>query len=212
MVYRLHRAMESYDREAAGRALGRVAPGRPITGSRCTPGMSWAATMPTTSSSRAAIDELLKHFRRSDLPARPGRGAARTDRRTPARVAEAAEFSPSADLIFAQQYAQELASDQREHAPPSGCCAGDRKPAQPRRAVFHLANLLWDQQRSDEGLELFRFAACLDDSSDGLARQYLQLPPAVNRTDVVVRLLETASPDSVSGQPARPHALLTPST
>src|SRR5438552_3253829 len=70
---------------------------------------------------------------------------------------------------------------------------------------FFLANLLWDQTRKQEALELYRFAAGLDDNSDGLARTYLRSARALNRSDEVIRFLEdrVARFGDKSSQPAR---------
>jgi tetratricopeptide (TPR) repeat protein len=193
LVYKLHRAMEAYDREAAGRALlelQQTAPDHRLTlHARYIMGRYDAHNVEQL----AAIDELLKRF-----PDDPTFLLARVsvlrelDRRDE-RIALLKQLStqPSADLVFAQQYAQELVGDSREQHLAERLL---RKVIENRpnlaAAFFHLANLLWDQQRKEEALELYRFAACLDDSADGLARQYLRSARALNRTDEALKFLE----------------------
>ncbi len=89
------------------------------------------------------------------------------------------------------QYAQELALDPREH---------DQARYLLRRvlrtmpghysAYWTLAQLLWDQRRFSEALELYRFAFCLEDKIEPLARAYFQCARAVGRTGEVLQLLE----------------------
>jgi tetratricopeptide (TPR) repeat protein len=193
IVYRMHRAMEIFDRDAAGKALAEMqalAPDHRLTlHSRYILGR-YDAHNPEQ---LAALDELLKRF-----PDDPTFLLARVtvlrelDRREERlSLLKRLSSQPSADLVFAQHYAQELASDAREQQTAERllCKVIENRPnlAAP---YYHLASMLWDQQRKDEALELFRFSACLDDASDGLARHYVRSARAMNRTDEAVRMLE----------------------
>src|SRR5207249_3653421 len=116
LVYRLHHSMEAYDRDAAGRALAELqatAPDHRLTlHARYIMGRYDAHNVEQL----AAIDELLKRFPDDPtfLLARVSvlRELDRRDERL--TLLKQLSSQPSADLIFAQQYAQELVSDTRE--------------------------------------------------------------------------------------------------
>lgn len=192
-IYHLNRAMESLDRETAGAIFDQLhqeAPNHRLTlYARYLLGRYDAHNVEQL----AAIDELLEHF-----PNDPTFLLARVqvlrdlDRREErlTLLRSLAEL-PQTDLIFTMLYAQELISDGREHQRAERLL---RKVIRHRpglaSAYFHLAQLLWEQQRKHEALELYRIAYCQDDTSDGLARHYLRCARAVNRTDEAVRLLD----------------------
>lgn len=207
-VYRIHRAMELSDRETAGAIfdeLQKQAPDHRLTlYARYLLGRYDAHNVEQL----AAVDELLRHF-----PDDPTFLLARVqvlrdlDRREERlSLLKRLTEQPHTDLIFTMLYAQELATDAREHHRAERLL---RKVIRHRptyaSAYFHLANLLWEQQRKEEALELYRFAVCLDDTSDGLARQYLRSARAMNRTDEALRLFEdrVARFGDRSGQYAR---------
>ena len=193
IVYRMHRAMEAFDRDAAGKALAELqslAPDHRLTlYSRYILGR-YDAHNPEQ---LAALDELLKRFPDDPTFLLARISVLRELDRRDERISLLKRLSSqsSADLVFAQQYAQELATDAREQLTAERllCKVIENRP---NLAVpyYHLASLLWDQQRKEEALELFRFAACLDDTSDGLARHYVRSARAMNRTDEAVHLLE----------------------
>lgn len=208
MVYQLHRAMEAYDRNAAAEALARLQAAAPDHRLTLHARFVLARYDAHNTEQLEAIDALLARF-----PDDPTLLLARVaclrdlDRRDD-RIDLLRRLSdqPNADLVFAQQYAQELVPDARHHRAAERLL---RKVIRNRPFVappyFFLANLLWDQQRKEEALELYRFAACLDDASDGLSRTYLRSARAMNRSDEVIRFLDDrlARFGDKSSQPAR---------
>src|SRR5262249_48638220 len=78
---------------------------------------------------------------------------------------------PGTDPVFWWEYAQELAPDAREHAVAMRLLrrAIRFRPLE-AGAFATLANVHWDRRRWQEALELYRFAACLNDKDEGLAR------------------------------------------
>jgi cellulose synthase operon protein C len=108
--------------------------------------------------------------------------------------------------IFWRQYAQELLADAREHP---------RAIRLLRRAIRYrpydegnfatLANLLCDQRRFEEAMELYRFAACLGDKDEGLARCYFAAARHLRRQEETLRFLDRRFRrfGARSSQPAR---------
>ena len=208
IVYELHRAMEAYNREAAGEALARLQAAAPEHRLTLHARYVLARYDAHNAEQLDAIDALLARFPDDPtfLLARIAclRELDRRDERLD--LLRRLSAQPNADLVFAQQYAQELVGDARQHRTAELLL---RKVIRNRPFLaapyFFLANLLWDQQRKEEALELYRFAACLDDSSDGLSRTYLRSARALNRTDEVIHFLEDRSArfGDKSSQPAR---------
>ena len=71
--------------------------------------------------------------------------------------------------------------------------------------VYVLARVAWDAGRRDEALELYRFASCLDDKDEGLARAYFAAARCLRREDEPLRLLSARFRrlGSLSSWPAR---------
>ncbi len=110
------------------------------------------------------------------------------------------------DPVLRRQYAQELLADAREH--PIAARLARRalrvRPADPG-GIFVLARVAWESGRLTEALELHRFASCLDDKNEGLARSYFAAARHLRREDEPLRLLEgrTRRFGALSSQPAR---------
>src|SRR3954453_12273898 len=98
---------------------------------------------------------------------------------------------PEADPVFWRCLAQELAADAREHAPAIRLLrrAIRVRPVDPGNFTG-LANLLWSQRRIEEAMELYRFAACLDDKDEGLARSYFSAARYLKQTEATLHFLE----------------------
>lgn len=86
---------------------------------------------------------------------------------------EAAASKPNADPIFSEVLANELASDAREHARARRLCRRvlGARPESPR-SVALLGQIAWNLGDGDRGLQLLRFAACLEPTNDDRVRQY----------------------------------------
>jgi cellulose synthase operon protein C len=98
---------------------------------------------------------------------------------------------PDADPLFRRQYAQELMGDAREHRTVvrlvrRALCT--RPLDAPGFAT--LAEVARDGRRLDEAVELYRFAACLDDKDEGLAQTYFATARHIQREDDALQFLE----------------------
>ena len=96
------------------------------------------------------------------------------------------------DPLFFQKYAQELGTNDQEH------------PAALRllRRAFRfrpldagnfqlLASIFWVHHRFDEALELYRFAACLEDTDERFVASYFTASRFFRQTHVALRFLES---------------------
>ena len=81
---------------------------------------------------------------------------------------------PGADPILRRQYAQELLADAREHQKVVWLVRRTLR-CRPSDALsfWVLGQTAWDARRLEEAVELYRFAACLDDKAEGLAQTYM---------------------------------------
>ncbi len=96
-----------------------------------------------------------------------------------------------ADGIFALRYAEELRADARQT---------DKVLQLLRRAirwrpvdaanVFCLAHVTWDQGRRAEALELYRFAACLDDKNEECTQSFFIAARHCRQTAAALEFLE----------------------
>ena len=94
------------------------------------------------------------------------------------------------DPIFWSFLAQELKDDARDHAEALRIA---RKAVRivrgDARGYFTLAGLLWDKHRRTQAVELYRFAAAMEDKSDMFAGAYFSASRYLKQTRVVIRLL-----------------------
>lgn len=207
-IYRLQRCLEAHQREAAAEVyaeLQRQAPGHRLTlyARRILAGYDVDVT-----EMLASVQGLLQLF--------PGdavlelaelqylRELTRRDERLERLRAICAR--PHADPVFWRTYARELADDARAHATALGFLRRAIR-ARPTDAVafLQMAHILWDGGRFDEALEIYRFAACLEDKEEGYARSYFAAARCLRQTETALRLLERRFErfGSRSSQPAR---------
>ncbi len=106
-----------------------------------------------------------------------------------AALKEMAE-SKKADPAFWLQYAQELADDAREHLRARMLLAKAIRWNYGYPANYTaLARLEWSAGRFDRALELDRFALCLEDKDENLARTYFQSARVLGKTDEALAVL-----------------------
>jgi cellulose synthase operon protein C len=75
--------------------------------------------------------------------------------------------------LFLQQYARELAPDDRQHPATVKLLRRAIRSLGRDAESFHaLAAILWNRRRLDEALELYRFAACIEDRNEQYAQSY----------------------------------------
>jgi tetratricopeptide (TPR) repeat protein len=97
---------------------------------------------------------------------------------------------PDGHPAFQSMYAQELSADAREHdlAIETLKTAIRRHPTDPGN--YHVyAGILWSRQEFNEALELYRFAACLDDKDELLAENYFSAAQHCRQTNEVLKWL-----------------------
>ena len=110
------------------------------------------------------------------------------------------------DPLFWRRYPQEMSADAREH--PTAMRLLKRvfrfRPYD-EGALAILANILWDQRRFEEALELYGFAACLGDKDEGLARSWFSAARHLKQTERTLRFLRNRFErfGRRSSQPAR---------
>src|SRR5262249_4254220 len=111
-----------------------------------------------------------------------------------------------ADPVFWRCYAQELGPDAREHATAMRLLRRTirYRPAEAPNFAL-LANILWDQRRFAEATELYRFATCLDDKDEGLARSYFSATRYLKQEEPTLAFLRRRFDrfGTLSSQPAR---------
>jgi tetratricopeptide (TPR) repeat protein len=206
--HRLQGALLEHDREQAREAydaMRATAPEHPLTQHAR---RSLAAYDADSTGMLACVERLLEQFpddanlklaRLSSL-----RDLARQDERL-YLLQEICEQKDS-DPIFWQQYAQELCADAREH---------ERAVLLLRRAMrrrpvdggtfYILGNIFWDQRRWEEAVELYRFAACLDDKNEHFSRSYFGASRYLKQTERALLFLRNRLQrfGARSSQPAR---------
>ena len=97
---------------------------------------------------------------------------------------------PGADPILRREYARELQVDARELSATISLI--DRvlrvRPLD-ARSIWLLAEARWGQRQWNEALELYRFAACLDDKDEALARSFWIAARHLHREQEALRFL-----------------------
>ena len=124
------------------------------------------------------------------------------------RLALLAEASVSkrADPLFWEQYANELREDRREQVRAERFFRRVLRFRPGQASTFHaLAGVLWDRREFDRAAELYRFAGCLDDKNEGLARSYFIAARHCKQTEKALQTLRDRFVrfGRTSGRPAR---------
>lgn len=137
----------------------------------------------------AVVDALLEKYpdndvlRLSQLSLLGGLG--RRDRRL--EILEKYCADPEVHPAIRLQHARELMQDAREF-PRAEALLRQTLRDQPldQRNYSSLASLRWGQQQFEEGLELYRFAACLDDKNEQPSESYFLAAQHCRQTDVAL--------------------------
>lgn len=88
--------------------------------------------------------------------------------------------------IFLQEYAQELLSDARSYDEAHRLLKRAIRRAPQASSYSSLADLYWNQRRFSEALELYRFAACLEDKDEGFAQSYFTASQFLKQTETAL--------------------------
>jgi len=191
-VYHLQRALQMHDRDRAA-AIYENMRARAF-GQRLTlqARRLLAIYDANTAEVLASVEELLKQFPDDPLLTLSKISCLREMGRREERLAllEKMVGRKESDPLFWRQYAQELAVDAREH--PKAIRQLERvlrfRPYD-EGALAALAGILWDQQRFEEAVELYGFAACLGDKDEGLVRSWFQAARYLKQTERILRFL-----------------------
>ncbi|MFO0847968.1 MAG: hypothetical protein U0871_05315 [Gemmataceae bacterium] len=172
--------------------------------------VAWARATAHPVKLLAALDALLV-----DFPGEPnlvlGRAAVlRELGRAAERNATLAEAvtKPDADPLLLQSHAQTLLAD------PAGRLEADRllrrsvrvRP-QATAGYFLLATQAWERQRFADAVELYRWAACLDDREEQFAESYAKAAAAVGQAPEALRLFQQKATRGPAPNPAAVKAL-----
>jgi tetratricopeptide (TPR) repeat protein len=191
-VYRMKRAFEAHRREDAELAFERMqalAPDHPLTLRA-----RWELALydGDLAAALAAVEALLLRFpgdqvlelRRVGLLHDLGH---LTDART---AVDAMVGRSDVDPSFWQKRAELVRSDARLWSEAEDCLrrALRRRPRDPQ-IISSLASLRFDQQRSAEAFELYRFAACLSPTSEPPSRSYFWVSRVCGAPDEALRFL-----------------------
>ena len=131
-------------------------------------------------------------------------GLTRQDERRRLLIELCAQLRPHPSLL--NMLAEDLRCDAREHARTRRLLdRAIRLWPSNARAFGIAADLCWTQRRLEEGLELFRLAACIEDKDETHAMEYFRASRFLGRTDEAVRHLEErfARYGRLSGMPGR---------
>ena len=191
--HRLQTALQVHDRERAAHAhdaLRAAAPGHRL---ELMARQALAQYDADPAGVLATIEELLEQFP-DDMNLRLGQlGYMRTLGRRDERLACYQELCsrPAADPVLCRQYAQELQADAREHETVVRLITRALR-ARPVDAFsfWTLAEVRWRERRFGEALELYRFATCLNDKDEVLARSYWVAARHLHREDESLKFLE----------------------
>ncbi|MBV9123631.1 MAG: C39 family peptidase, partial [Planctomycetes bacterium] len=207
-LHRLQRALEEHDRAQAQEtyaAMGAAAPEHRLTfqGRR-----ALAAYDANTGEMLAAVEQLLQQFPDDNNLQLTKVSCLRQLARREERLALLKSLceKPGSDPIFWQQYARELSSDAREHETALRLIrrALRYRPTDAGN-LYGLANILWEQRQFDQALELYRFAASLEDKDERLARAYFIAARYLRKTGEAMEFLRSRFErfGKLSSQPAR---------
>lgn len=193
VFYEVQRALSDHRRDAAAAACDAMAASDPEHRLTLTARRTLAAYDGDDATALACIEQQLAQYPDNDglLLARLGylRAMGRRDDRL--ALLRQAVGRKGADTVFKIYLAQELADDAREHANAERLL---REALRYRRgdgvAFAALADVLWtDPARREEALQLYRWAACLNEKQEGFARTYFGAARHFKRTDEPLRML-----------------------
>lgn len=140
----------------------------------------------------AAVDKMLEQFPQDERLQWERLALMRYQTSREDRLNQFAEVCRKSDShpIFWRTYAQELQQDARRHDDAEVLLKKSiRRWPTDAANYFTLAGVRWDQRRWDEALELYRFAACLDDKDEQYSRSYFIAATWTRQTETLLRML-----------------------
>ncbi|HZU99201.1 MAG TPA: C39 family peptidase, partial [Planctomycetota bacterium] len=206
--YRVERALAAHDRVAAVTAAEDLA--KASSGHRLAhfARRAIAAYDADPEGMLAATEKLLELYPKDQVLELVRLGCLRDLARKAERIRALEQLvaDPATHPIFWEILAGELLPDARSRDRVRWLArrALRRNPTDPR-ALGTMADLLWDERRTDEALELYRFAACVADKDEGRAFAYFQAASRARQTGAGIFFLENRFQRFAkrSGDPAR---------
>jgi cellulose synthase operon protein C len=106
------------------------------------------------------------------------------------------------DAVFLQQWAEELMRDARQNAAAALALKKSLRfqPFNPA-TLGSLANLYWAQQRFEEAVHIYRFAACIDDKKEPAARAFFTAATACRQSDIALSKLQQRFEQNIAASP-----------
>lgn len=174
-LYALQQALERHDRDEAWKAteaLVAEAPGHRLT---IQARRALAAYDADRVAQLSCVEELLQRFP-SDanlLLEKLGHLRERGRREERLELLRQQCARDDAAPLFWQQYARELSFDARQHGPALRLLKRALRFMGRDAESYHaLAGILWNRRQLEESLELYRFAACIEDRNERYAQSF----------------------------------------
>ena len=174
-LYALQQALERHDRDEARKAydvLNEKAPGHRLT-------LHARRTLASYDADRVTqlqcVEDLLKLYPDDANLLLEKLGHLRELGRRDERLELLARLCAKDDSppLFWQQYARELAADDRRHSAAMMLLRrAIRFMGRDAESYHSLAAIFWNRRRLEEALELYRFAACIEDRNENYAQSY----------------------------------------
>ncbi len=207
-LYRLQLALDKHDRDEARRVLEEMRAESPNHR------LTWHARRvlalydANPTEALAAVEGLLRLFP-DDGPLQLAKvGGLRELARRDERLAYLRELcaKPACEPIYHEVYGRELSLDARAHAEALRHLRRSLRARPVSPSAYHaLAGILWAQRDFEGAVPLYRWAACLDEHSEALARDYFLAARHVRQTGAALDFLRGRfrRAGARSGQPAR---------
>jgi tetratricopeptide (TPR) repeat protein len=207
-IFRMERALEAHDRtraESIYRALSASSPGHRLTllAERILAGYD------ADSVRQLAVIEKLLELYPDDLRLHFSKTFSLRDLARHSEYVEVLDKlsnQPVTDPAFWEQFAQELAGDARTYAEAERWLKRTiRANPSSARAFNLLAGVCWSRRHFDDAVDLSRLAACMEETSEYLARNYFENANLAGRREEALEFLRRRFErlGKKSGQPAQ---------
>ncbi|MGL6094255.1 MAG: hypothetical protein ACRC7O_00450, partial [Fimbriiglobus sp.] len=157
-----------------------------------------------------AIEALLTDFPHDATLVLSKAAALRELGRTPERLAllEAEGSALDAEPLVAQSFAQMLLTDPNRQAEADRLLRRSlRNRPGAAAGYFLLASQRWEHQRFPDGVDLYRFAACLDDQEDQFSEAYWKAARVCDQVPEALRLFQLKSTRAAVPSPPAVRAI-----
>jgi tetratricopeptide (TPR) repeat protein len=190
-VHCFHQALDSHCREAAAQALDKLQAGAPAHALTLAADLALCSYDGNTQLTIRCLDGLLERHPQNErlllqkLDCLGGQD--QRDERL-ALLSQACD-RPNCSPAFMLRYADELRQDARELDQAVSWVRRALRKGFGHQALDCLAAVRWAQRAFPEALELYRFAAALNDKSERTAQQYFAVARHLNQTEEALHFL-----------------------